>query len=209
MSLLTKIQSDLRQLRQNRMGHSTTGVKYQFHLNQARTTIYYNNRLDDSVVIIIESNDNDKHHYYMNRLILGEDKVVKKYFKNIDFDILSKIMNGTNSLSFYFDKITDAITEGTPVNINMQMDTLYRRAVAHAKRNSKKSGFAPFLRTTKQTKMTDEYLDYIHHTFGVENRDLRFLQSHNFTFQGTYEVENSLSKRAIERNIENIKLRYE
>lgn len=173
---LIKEYSDLKFRRQS------TAIKYHFKHNSVNVNIFFD-AYDDKTpsMSMILSYDRD---YYYTSLNINNTEVRTEYLEHIPSVILNQILDESNHLDAFFADIEEHILEDNRIVINYERDTCFVNTMKY----SRSRNDLPFLYSLRNVKMSNDMLERLSETMGINRENLKKIQSAGYTIVRTADI---------------------
>ena len=171
-----------------------TAIKYRFNYNSVDVNIFfdaYDNKVPAMSMILAY-----KREYYYTSLNINNTKIRTQYLEKIPSAILNQIMDENYHLYALFSNIEKHILEDDKIVINYEKDILFVNTMKYSRSREN----LPFLYSLRKTKMSNEMLERLSETMGIDREVLRKIQSAGFTIVRTDDVKKRKCLTAIIEN---------
>lgn len=169
----------------NNLSYKTkiTAIKYSYVYNKVGVNVYFDeyDKENPSLSMIL----NFEKNYYYTSLNVKNTNIRKEYLEKIPICILKQILNNDNKLDDFFYSIEEHILKGKYVTINYKKDIFFTNTMQYSKRRFD----LPFLSAIRKTRMSNDALERLHETMGIDREILFKIQSANMTLVRTSEPE--------------------
>ena len=168
-----------------------TALKYHFKYNNVDVNIFFDNYdiSAPSMIMILAYN----RKYYYTSLNIKNIAIRTEYLEAIPLDILKQLLDENNHLDSFFKSVETHILSSDIYVINYEKDILF----ANTMKYSRQGNDLPFLYSLRKTKMTNETLERLSETTGIDRAVLKKIQSEGFTIVRTDDVNKRKSLTAI------------
>lgn len=174
-----------------------TALKYHFKHNNINVNIFFDAYVDKvpsmSMILAYEKK------YYYTSLNISNTEVRTEYLEKVPFVILNQILDENNHLNAFFADIENHILNDDKIVINYERDICFINTMKYSRSRTD----VPFLNSLRKMKMTNDTLERLSETMGIEREILEKIQSAGFTIVRTNDVNKRKSLTAI---IENSKI---
>lgn len=172
-----------------------TALKYHFKYNNVDVNIFFDNYdiSAPSMIMILAYN----RKYYYTSLNIKNVAIRTEYLEAIPLDILKQLLDENNHLDSFFKSVETHILSSDIYVINYEKDIFF----ANTMKYSRQRNDLPFLYSLRKTKMTNETLERLSETTGIDRAVLKKIQSEGFTIVRTDDVNKRKSLTAIIGNL--------
>lgn len=171
-----------------------TALKYHFKHNNVDVNIFFD-AYDDrtpsmSMILVYEKK------YYYTPLNINNTEVRTEYLKKIPSVILNRILDKHNRLEAFFVDIEKHILDDDKMVINYETDVCFTNTMRYSRSRTD----LPFLYSLRKAKMSNDTMERLSETVGIERDILKKIQSAGFTIVRTDDVNKRKSLTAIIEN---------
>lgn len=156
-----------------------TAIKYGFKYNNVDVNIYFD-AYDDKLPSMSMILACDKEYYYTS-LNINNTEVRTEYLEKIPSTILNQILDDDHHLNAFFGDIEKHILKDNKIVINYERDTRFTNTMRYSKSRTD----LPFLYSLRKVKMTNDTLERLSETMGIDREILEKIQSEGFTIVRT------------------------
>lgn len=172
------------------------GIKYCFKYNDVDVNIYYDHfdEISASMILILNYNK----YSYCTSLNVNLNNPTE-YLKNIDSEILQKILDDEKKLIDFYDKINDHILKTDPIRINYTKDNNYQK-----NKNKNKNKNNNFFLTLRKANFENKHFKECLSNFDITYEQLNSIRKNGFTLVTTNDSTKRKNLKAIlnQHNIE-------
>lgn len=167
-----------------------TALKYKFEYNSVEVNVYFDNydKYAPSMSLILAYNNK----YYYTSLNIKNTAIRKEYLEAIHQDILEQILDKNRQLDSFFESIELHILNNKCIPINYNKDHRFTNTIKYSRGRTD----LPFFHFLRRVNMSDDTLEQLAETMGIDRYILKGIQSEGFTIVRTDDVNKRKSLRA-------------
>lgn len=159
-----------------------TAIKYHFKHNSVDVNIFfdaYDDKMPSMSMILSYGGK-----YYYTSLNINNTEIRTEYLEKIPFVILNQILDESYHLNTFFADIEKHILEDNKIVINYERDICFTNTMKY----SRSRNDLPFLYSLRNVKMSNDMLERLSETMGINREHLKKIQSVGYTIVRTADI---------------------